>query len=109
MQHGRLARAVWSNEAERLAASHAKIELMQDFHLPVTGIQAVDAQMRLVAGKRIELFNFDIARNFKCLTHDLINGNNRPNIPLVTAGHLCLPGSRHQCTPRYASITFWSC
>ena len=46
MQHRRFAGAVRADQAQRLLVADAQAEPVQDFHLPVAGVQIVDAQMR---------------------------------------------------------------
>ena len=71
-----------------------KIESVQNFHLPVAGIEIVDSQMRLAARKCIKLFDTDLANDLECLAGDLVNGNDRSDAAVVSA-HLCLLGSDH--------------
>jgi hypothetical protein len=52
MQHRRLPGPVGTDEAKRLAATKAKVESVQDFHVAVAGEEPVDRDERFAAGQR---------------------------------------------------------
>ena len=70
---------------------------VQDFHIAVAGMQVVDAQMRVGAGKRVELVDGDVARDLQRLTGDLLDRNRRRHAAVIAAGRF---EARHQLAPR---------
>ena len=97
MQHGRLAGAVRADQAQRLFVPDAQAEAVQDFHIAVAGIKIVDAQMRVIAGERVELVDADVAGDFERLARHFLDGNGRRDAAVIAAAGV---DARHQLAPR---------
>ena len=85
MQDRRFPRPVRPDQAQRLAATNAQIEVVQDLHLPVAGVEPVDPQMRLVFRKRVELLDAHLAGYFKRLAGDLFDRNDGTDAAVIAA------------------------
>jgi len=85
MQNRRFSRPVRADQAQRLAAANAQIEVVQDLHLPVAGVEPVDPQMRLVSCKRVKLLDAHLAGYFKRLTGDLFDRNDGTDAAVIAA------------------------
>ncbi len=97
MQHGRFAGAVRADQTQSLFVADAQAEPVQYLHLAVAGMQVVDAQMWIVAGKRVEFIDADIARYFERLARHLLDRDRRRHAAVIAAGAF---GAGHQLAPR---------
>jgi hypothetical protein len=104
VQDGRLAGAVRADQAERLAAPDAQVEVVQDFHLAVAGAQALDGHVRLGPAQRGDaLGRHSGGGDGGGPTVDLLDRDDRVDRAAVVAGGVLLlvvAHLGHQWAPR---------
>ncbi len=103
MQDGRFPGPVGPDETERLAAGDLEVEAVQDLHLPVAGIEALDAHERRVPGELGDAFGARPALGQATGLAGHLVGRQR-RLGRYESGHLGgaarMALLRHQCAPR---------